>query len=74
MRQIVGTLLIIIGVAYFAFHGFSYTSHEKMMDIGPIEASRTSHNELLPYSPLLGGALVGGGLILFLAGFSRRAS
>ncbi len=72
MRQIIGTFLIIIGVAYFAFRGFSYTSHERMMELGPIAASRTSHNELIPYSPLLGGALIGGGLILFLAGFSRR--
>lgn len=71
MRQTIGILLVIIGVAYFVFHGFSYTSREKMLDIGPIEATRTSHNEIIPYSPWLGGAIVAGGIILFIAGIRR---
>jgi hypothetical protein len=71
MRQTIGILLVIIGVAYFAFHGFSYTSREKILDVGPLEATSTSHNEIIPYSPLFGGAMIAGGVILFIAGLRR---
>jgi hypothetical protein len=71
MRQTIGIFLVIIGVAYFAFHGFRYTSRDKILDIGPLEATSTSHNEILPYSPLLGGAIIAGGVILFIAGLHR---
>jgi hypothetical protein len=71
MKQIVGIVLVIIGVAYFSFQGFRYTAQEKVLDIGPIQASKTTSQEFLPYSPLLGGAIVAGGVILFLAGFRR---
>lgn len=74
MKQTIGILLVIVGVAYFAFQGFTYTSREKVLDIGPIEATATSHNEILPFSPLLGGAIIAGGTVLFLAGFRNSAS
>jgi hypothetical protein len=73
MRQVIGILLVILGIGYFAFQGFSYTSKEKVLDIGPIEATSTSHNEIIPYSPLLGGAIIAGGAVLFLAGLKRPA-
>ncbi len=71
MRQVIGIILVIVGIAYFSFQGFSYTSREKVLDIGPIEATSTSHNEIIPFSPLLGGAIIAGGAVLFLAGFRR---
>jgi hypothetical protein len=74
MRQVMGILLILTGVAYIAFHGFSFSSREKVLDIGPLEASTTTHHEVMPYSPLLGGAIVAGGTILFIAGLNRRVS
>lgn len=74
MRQVIGILLVILGIAYFAFKGFSYTSQDKVLDLGPIEATSTSHNEILPYSPLLGGAIIAGGAVLFLAGLKRPIS
>lgn len=74
MRQVIGILLVILGIAYFSFKGFSYTSKEKVLDIGPIEATSTSKNEIIPYSPLLGGAIIVGGAVLFLAGLKRPAS
>jgi drug/metabolite transporter (DMT)-like permease len=72
MKQVIGILLILVGVAYFSFQGFRYTSQEKVLDIGPLHATANTQKELVPYSPLLGGAIVAGGTLLFLAGLARR--
>ena len=71
MKQIIGVILVIIGIAYFALHGFHYTKQEKVLDIGPIEASAEEEKEVLPYSPVLGGAIILGGVALVILG-SRR--
>lgn len=74
MRQVIGILLVIAGVAYFSFHGFRYTAQEKVLELGPLQASASTEKELLPYSPLVGGAIVAGGVLLFLSGLTRRTS
>jgi hypothetical protein len=71
MKQIFGVLLVIAGIAYFAFGGFHYMGREKVLDVGPLEATAEKRKEVLPYSPALGGAIVIGGLLLVVAG-SRR--
>jgi drug/metabolite transporter (DMT)-like permease len=68
---IVGLLLIIVGIAGLAFGGFSFTHKEKVLDLGPIQAS-ADKKESLPVPPILGAlALVGGAVLL--ATSSRRA-
>ncbi len=71
MKQIFGVLLVIIGIAYFSFHGFHYMGHEKVLDIGPLQATAEKRKELIPYSPVLGGAMVVGGLLLMVADSQR---
>ena len=54
-----GIALIVLGIVAFAYKGISYTSREKVIDIGPIHASADTQ-KTIPLSPLLGGlALVG---------------
>jgi hypothetical protein len=72
MKQILGVLLIILGVAYFSFRGFHFTRNEKVLDLGPIQATSQSH-ESVPYSPILAGAIVVGGLVLVVSGARRNA-
>jgi len=72
MKQILGVILVIVGVAYFAFQGFTVTSREKVLDIGPIEATAEKQKDLLPYSPLLGVAIIGGGVVLLALGLKNR--
>ncbi len=67
---IVGALLIILGIAGLAFGGFSFTRKEKVLDIGPIEAS-ADKKESLPVSPLLGALAIVGGVVL-IATSARR--
>jgi hypothetical protein len=68
---IVGILLIIVGIAGLAFGGFSFTRKEKVVDLGPIEAS-ADKKEALPVPPILGALAIVGGAVL-LATSARRA-
>jgi drug/metabolite transporter (DMT)-like permease len=67
---IVGILLIIVGIAGLAFGGFSFTRKEKVLDLGPIEAS-ADKKESLPVPPILGAIAIVGGAVL-LAASARR--
>ena len=68
---IAGIVLIILGIISFAYQGINYTTHEKVVDIGPIHATQEEKHRI-PLPPLLGGiSLVGG--ILLLVSASRGA-
>jgi hypothetical protein len=63
--SMVGILLIILGVIGLAYQGIGYTKRRDIADIGPIHATKDTH-ETIPISPALGGlALVGGIALLF---------
>jgi hypothetical protein len=69
--QIAGAVLIAIGVLTLAYRGFSYTTREKVIDVGAVEITRTER-EFVPLSPILGGAAVVAGAVLLFVG-ARRA-
>ena len=71
MMKIVGLLLIVIGVVALALGGLSYTQKEKVVDIGPIEATAETR-ETIPLPPLLGGLALVGGVALMIAGSRKR--
>jgi len=59
-----GLALVVLGVIALAYQGINYTTHKKVVDIGPIEATREEH-KTIPLPPILGVvALVGGIFIL----------
>jgi hypothetical protein len=64
---IVGLILIVLGIISFAYQGINYTTHKKIVDIGPIQASTTEH-KTIPLPPILGGLALVGGIVLLMAG------
>ena len=44
--RIVGIVLIVIGLISLALGGISYTTKEKVVDIGPIEATAERHRTI----------------------------
>jgi hypothetical protein len=60
MIKTLGIILIVLGLIGLVWGGFSYTTRETVVDIGPIHATRDkTHNILLP--PIAGAlALIGG--------------
>ena len=69
--RILGFVLIVVGVISLAIGGISYTKREKVLDIGPIEAT-AERQKTLPLPPLLGGLALAGGIVLVIAGSKKR--
>jgi hypothetical protein len=67
---ILGLILVIIGVVGFALGGFSFTHKEKVLDVGPIEAS-ADKKESVPIPPVLAGLALVSGVVLLVAGARR---
>lgn len=61
---LVGIILIVLGVVSLAYQGFTYTTHKKVLDIGPLQATEEKHHAI-PLPPILGAlALIGGVAVL----------
>jgi hypothetical protein len=66
MNKTLGIILIALGVLGLAWGGFTYTTKEKIVDIGPIHATRDeTHNVPLP--PIVGAVALVGGIVLLVA-------
>ena len=61
----IGVILIVLGLVALAYQGISYTTREKVVDIGPIEASKET-KQTIPLPPILGIVAVAGGIFLLL--------
>ena len=67
MNKMVGVILIVVGLCGLAWGGFTYTTREKVVDIGPIHATREqTHN--IPLPPIAGALALIGGVVLLAAG------
>lgn len=62
-----GVVLIVLGVVALAYQGITYTTREKVIDIGPIEATAETE-KTIPLSPVLGGLALVGGIVLVVVG------
>ena len=67
---LVGIALIVLGIVAFAYQGITYTSREKIIDIGPIQATADTQ-KTIPLSPLLGGLALVGGVVLVVVGAKK---
>ena len=65
-NKTLGLILIVLGLFGLAWGGFTYTTREKVVDIGPIHATRDkTHNVPLP--PIAGAVALVGGIVLLVA-------
>jgi hypothetical protein len=62
-----GIILVILGVIMIAYTGFNYVTTEKVVDLGPIQVNQ-KENHPVQWSPVVGGVLLAGGLIIILSG------
>jgi uncharacterized membrane protein YidH (DUF202 family) len=69
--KLIGILLIVFGVVALAAGGFSYTQREKVLDIGPLEAT-TETRETIPIAPIAGLGAIAGGIALVALGSKKR--
>lgn len=62
---LIGVILLALGILSLAYQGITYTSKEKVLDIGPIKAYADKTNSI-PISPIVGAISVAIGLSLIL--------
>jgi hypothetical protein len=65
--SLLGFVLIILGVLALAYQGITYTTHKKILDVGPIQATKEEHSTI-PLPPIVGGLALIGGIVLVVAG------
>ena len=67
---VIAIVLIAIGVVSLAYQGITYTTREKVLEVGPIKAT-AEKEKTIPLPPILGGLALAGGVVLLAAGVRR---
>lgn len=67
---IVAIVLIAVGVLALAYQGITYTTRDKIFEVGPVKAT-AEKEKTIPLPPILGGAALVGGLVLLVVATRR---
>jgi uncharacterized membrane protein HdeD (DUF308 family) len=67
---LVGVALIVLGVLALAYQGITYTTREKVIDLGPLKAS-VDKEKSIPLPPIIGVVALAGGVVLVIAGVRK---
>ena len=65
---IVGILLVLLGIVGLSYNRITYTSREKIAEVGPFQATAAKEKSI-PLSPVLGGAALIAGVGLIAVGY-----
>ena len=72
MKQnaIIAIILIALGIAAFAYQGITYTTREKVVDLGPIQVT-AEKTRTFPLPPIVGAIALVGGIVLLVMGSKK---
>jgi uncharacterized membrane protein YidH (DUF202 family) len=70
VSRTLGVILIALGLAGLIWGGFTWTTTKKIVDIGPIHATREQTHKI-PLPPMVGALAFIGGVVLLVA--AKRA-
>jgi drug/metabolite transporter (DMT)-like permease len=62
-------LLIVVGIGIVIWGAFGFQTREKVLDVGPIHATKDKTHDV-PYGPIAGAVLALGGVALLVKGRS----
>jgi hypothetical protein len=68
---ILGIILIALGAVALAYQGITYTTNEKVVDLGPLKVE-AKKEKTIPLPPVLGGVALVVGLVLLIASSRGR--
>jgi hypothetical protein len=72
IATVAGIVLIVLGIIGLVYQGIGYTKRKDVLDVGPIHATKGTH-ETIPIPPVLGGIALVGGIVLLVAGAKSAA-
>ena len=73
MNKTLGIILIALGLVGLVWGGFTYTTREKVVDLGPIDVSRDKTHSV-PLPPILGAVALIGGILLLVTDKTGKSS
>jgi hypothetical protein len=69
-RTLVAIILVVVGVAAFAYQGITFTTREKAVDLGSVHVT-TEKTRTLPLPPIVGAITLIGGMVLLVTGSKK---
>jgi hypothetical protein len=70
-KIIFAIILVVLGIGALAYQGITYTTREKVVDLGPIQVT-AERTRTFPLPPILGAIALVGGIVLLVMG-SRKS-
>ena len=67
---LIGIALILLGIVALSYERITYTTKEKVIDIGPMHAT-AEREKSIPLPPLLGGLALVAGIGLVAVGYKK---
>jgi hypothetical protein len=68
---LIAIILIAVGIAAFVYQGITYTTREKVVDIGPLEVTADT-TRTLPLPPIVGAIALIGGIVVLVASTRKK--
>ena len=69
--MLIGIALIALGLIALVYQGITYTTSEKVVDLGPLKIT-AQKEKTIPLPPLLGGLALAGGIVLVVVAARKR--
>ena len=66
----IAIILIALGIVVFAYQGITYTTKEKVVDLGPIQMT-AERSKTIPLPPIVGAIALVGGIVLLFVGSAK---
>jgi hypothetical protein len=66
-KIIIAIILIALGIGALAYQGITYTTREKVVDLGPIQVT-AEKTKTFPLPPIVGAVALVAGIVLLVMG------
>jgi len=66
-NTLIAIILIAIGIVAFGYQGITYTTREKVLDLGPLHMT-AEKTRTFPLPPIVGALALTGGIVLLVVG------
>jgi hypothetical protein len=70
--MLIGIALIALGLIAVVYQGITYTTREKVVDLGPLKIA-AQNEKTIPLPPILGGLALAGGIVLVVVAARKSA-
>ncbi len=71
--MLIGIALIALGLIALVYQGITYTTREKVVDLGPLKIT-AQKEKTIPLPPILGGLALAGGIVLVVVASRKSRS